>query len=253
MAATLSQGSTGEDVRILQAVLNYHRRGADALLDRDGIFGPMTHQRVQGFQQANLLAADGIVGPNTAGALMTICRTTSEYVVQRDDLAIGAGGEADPASSVTREYELKDGIVVNLDPWEKPPAKAKYVLEFEASWVIKNPRLPAPLQLSVGAEVGRTLVTHAPDAPKVAASLGGDDLGRVGQAVGELLAECLEDRRRSPQSRPDFTAPKSVTGSVRDHIAIQGWESPLCIAVPTSVRRGPMDSRNRWVSVIATP
>jgi Putative peptidoglycan binding domain len=175
MASTLVLGSSGEEVTRLQAVLNYHRRGAaDPLLRVDGIFGPLTQQRVRGFQSTNLLAVDGIVGPNTAAALMTICRTTAEYVVEKDieRWEIGGGRANQPGTTVTREYELMDGISVTLDPWDGPPAKPKYVLEFETSWVIKNPRLPVPLVLSIGAEVGRLLVTPAPDAPYIYSGAG---------------------------------------------------------------------------------
>lgn len=174
MARLLSLGLSGEDVSRLQAALNYHRRGlADPQLTVDGIFGPLTDSRVRGFQSTNLLTPDGLVGPNTAGALMTICQTTAEYVVTKveDEFAVGSGqGQGD--AEVEREYELKDGISVTLDPWAAPPAKLRYTLEFETSWVIKNPRLPAPLTLSIGAEVGRTLLTPSPDAPYTYAGAG---------------------------------------------------------------------------------
>jgi peptidoglycan hydrolase-like protein with peptidoglycan-binding domain len=55
------QGSTGEDVRTVQYLVNAqgHPTGVD------GIFGPLTKAAVQAFQASRGLAADGIVGPHT--------------------------------------------------------------------------------------------------------------------------------------------------------------------------------------------
>lgn len=165
MPRTLSEGTTGSDVRMLQTVLNYHRAApTDDLLTADGIFGSKTKKRVKSFQAQNQLPADGIVGPNTAKALMTICRFSAHYVATRTDaeLVVGNGPGQGPT---TTHYELKDGLKLTLNPWAAPPAKLSYVLEFDASWVIKNPNLPGPLSLSVGADIGTIPVPHSPDAP----------------------------------------------------------------------------------------
>ena len=64
---TLTQGSTGPDVRRLQSILVMIK-----LLDVsgiDGVFGPKTQDAVKSFQQGNGLTADGIVGPLTWKAL----------------------------------------------------------------------------------------------------------------------------------------------------------------------------------------
>jgi peptidoglycan hydrolase-like protein with peptidoglycan-binding domain len=58
-------GSSGEEVRAAQMMLNRHGFG----LVVDGIFGPLTHQAVVAFQQAQGVAVDGIIGPITWGAL----------------------------------------------------------------------------------------------------------------------------------------------------------------------------------------
>jgi peptidoglycan hydrolase-like protein with peptidoglycan-binding domain len=57
----LRAGSQGEDVRELQGLLG---------VTVDGIFGDQTRAAVIGFQKANGLAVDGIVGPITWGALV---------------------------------------------------------------------------------------------------------------------------------------------------------------------------------------
>jgi hypothetical protein len=64
---TISPGSTGPLVKLIQAALNRH--GADLVVD--GIFGPMTQAAVISFQRAHGLEADGNVGPITWGALFT--------------------------------------------------------------------------------------------------------------------------------------------------------------------------------------
>jgi hypothetical protein len=62
---TISYGSTGTSVELIQAALN--RYGAHLVVD--GIFGPLTGSAVISFQRAHQLEADGIVGPITWGAL----------------------------------------------------------------------------------------------------------------------------------------------------------------------------------------
>lgn len=65
-AATYRQGSTGEQVRIIQTKLKnwgYYDGAAD------GIFGSGTAEAVRYFQRKNGLTADGIVGPATLKAL----------------------------------------------------------------------------------------------------------------------------------------------------------------------------------------
>jgi peptidoglycan hydrolase-like protein with peptidoglycan-binding domain len=54
-------GSTGENVRSVQYLLNAH----GATISVDGDFGPITKSAVQQFQSANGLQADGIVGNMT--------------------------------------------------------------------------------------------------------------------------------------------------------------------------------------------
>ena len=65
-AATYRQGSTGEQVRIIQTKLKNWGYYDGAV---DGIFGSGTAEAVQYFQRKNGLTADGIVGPATLKAL----------------------------------------------------------------------------------------------------------------------------------------------------------------------------------------
>ena len=65
-AATYRQGSTGEQVRIIQTKLkNWGYYDGEI----DGIFGSATAEAVRYFQRKNGLAVDGIVGPATLKAL----------------------------------------------------------------------------------------------------------------------------------------------------------------------------------------
>ncbi|NET62196.1 MAG: peptidoglycan-binding protein [Symploca sp. SIO2E6] len=59
--STLKQGSTGQDVKELQVILN--SIGDNLVID--GIFGLKTLQAVIAFQKQHNLLVDGIVGPKT--------------------------------------------------------------------------------------------------------------------------------------------------------------------------------------------
>ncbi|MFY9781158.1 MAG: peptidoglycan-binding protein [Candidatus Baltobacteraceae bacterium] len=67
------QGSTGENVRTVQYLLN----AQGASLTVDGDFGPLTAAAVVAFQSANGLAADGIVGDETWPVLIADVSTGS--------------------------------------------------------------------------------------------------------------------------------------------------------------------------------
>lgn len=56
MKPTISRGSRGEDVKLLQKWLNLYQ---------DGIFGPATESGVKEWQREHGLTVDGIVGPKT--------------------------------------------------------------------------------------------------------------------------------------------------------------------------------------------
>ena len=69
----ISYGSTGDDVKKLQELLN---ASGNYNLDVDGNFGPKTQSAVKDYQKQNNLAVDGIVGKNTWGALTAASNTT---------------------------------------------------------------------------------------------------------------------------------------------------------------------------------
>ena len=95
MAGTLSpwplvrQGDRDHPVRTLQWLL----RARGHIVDVDGIFGPKTDAAVRAFQQERGLAVDGIVGPNTWGALI--------IQVQR-------GSEGDAVRGVQEEFQFRN-------------------------------------------------------------------------------------------------------------------------------------------------
>jgi len=66
MSLLLKLGSSGEDVAALQRALEDAGFSPGSV---DGVFGPATEAAVLAFQRSEKLAADGIVGPNTAEAL----------------------------------------------------------------------------------------------------------------------------------------------------------------------------------------
>ncbi len=64
---TLQRGSGGDHVEQVQSLLV--RIGYDGVGAADGVFGPATETGVRAFQGDKALAVDGIVGPNTWGAI----------------------------------------------------------------------------------------------------------------------------------------------------------------------------------------
>ena len=85
---TLSLGSTGEDVKDLQKVLN----GTVADLAVDGVFGKQTQEAVMAFQKQYGLIVDGIVGPKTWAIVDTI-ETDENDTNVRPTLRRGSTGE----------------------------------------------------------------------------------------------------------------------------------------------------------------
>lgn len=71
---TIKLGSKGDNVKILQGILN---------LIQDGIFGPLTQEAVKEFQKTSGLIPDGIVGPKTWDKLGLILnkRVIKEIIV----------------------------------------------------------------------------------------------------------------------------------------------------------------------------
>ena len=62
----LRRGSEGAAVELLQLALD---RAGFGPLETDGIFGPATEAALRRFQQREGLAADGVAGPLSFGAL----------------------------------------------------------------------------------------------------------------------------------------------------------------------------------------
>lgn len=79
---TISRGSSGPDVRVVQSLLNRIGYNAGPV---DGIFGSRTYQAVTAFQTNNSLVPDGIVGPATWAVLDRLLRGYDTYTVRPGD------------------------------------------------------------------------------------------------------------------------------------------------------------------------
>ncbi|TCO38509.1 peptidoglycan hydrolase-like protein with peptidoglycan-binding domain [Rathayibacter tanaceti] len=87
----LSSGSTGDDVTTAQYLL----RGSGQSLDVDGAFGPGTAAAVTAFQSAKGLAADGVIGQATWGALtVTVQSGSSGDAVRAAQTQLNANGSS---------------------------------------------------------------------------------------------------------------------------------------------------------------
>lgn len=68
----LAEGDTGPDVEELQRLLTASGFPCDA----DGDFGPLTNRAVRDFQASRHLSVDGVVGPQTWGALLSVAASS---------------------------------------------------------------------------------------------------------------------------------------------------------------------------------
>ena len=89
---TLRKGARGNDVRVVQEVLNAKHV--------DGIFGTITETAVKTFQREQNLQADGIVGPQTWAALGRVygLPDSEPALWQNNIIATVFGGTADPGT-----------------------------------------------------------------------------------------------------------------------------------------------------------
>jgi peptidoglycan hydrolase-like protein with peptidoglycan-binding domain len=67
----VKKGDTGDAVRGVQEVIQFHDQSDNPPNHVDGIFGPKTDQWVRGFQDAVGTTVDGIVGPITWRAMVS--------------------------------------------------------------------------------------------------------------------------------------------------------------------------------------
>jgi hypothetical protein len=117
----VDRGDSGVDVTTIQYLLTYHGFSTGA----DGAFGPGTEANVIKFQQANGLAADGEVGPNTWSKLIvTVRRGNTGNAVKAAQAQLNANGASltvdgdfgGGTESAAKAYQTKanlasDGII----------------------------------------------------------------------------------------------------------------------------------------------
>ncbi|HEY7418099.1 MAG TPA: peptidoglycan-binding protein [Ktedonobacteraceae bacterium] len=124
---TLQSGSTGNDVKSLQMMLNAH----GAKLTVDGDFGPKTLAAVKAFQSSKKLSVDGVVGPQTWSAVIVTTKSgstgTAVTALQQQLNAHGAKLTVNGtygASTVTavKNYQSSHKLTANgnayLQTWE---------------------------------------------------------------------------------------------------------------------------------------
>ena len=87
LLATVNPDETGPMVKVLQTVLIVRSLIRDAVANLDGIYGPMTQQRVRDFQKVSGIDPIAIVGPETWTALLGVKHTVTTR---------GLPGEDDP-------------------------------------------------------------------------------------------------------------------------------------------------------------
>lgn len=114
----VGEGSTGENVRSIQLMLNAH---GDSL-SVDGDFGPDTKSAVESYQSAHGLDVDGVVGPQTWPALIIqTSNGSSGSAVEALQRQLNVNGESVTVDSdfgslteaAVRDFQTKHGLGVD--------------------------------------------------------------------------------------------------------------------------------------------
>ncbi len=104
---TLTIGSSGPDVKLIQSLLNRIGYNAGTV---DGNFGAQTRQAVLQFQRDNGLTADGIVGPATWNMFERLLRGYDIYTIRTGDTLY----------SIARKYYTTLNAVLTANPGINP-------------------------------------------------------------------------------------------------------------------------------------
>lgn len=127
----LAKGDEGEDVRVLQERL---RIAGFYYGNATGIFGPITEEAVQRFQDSYKLSVDGIAGPATLGKLPGMGIGDGEEapkkVVNRDKLRVGDRGEP---VRIVQEQLIQAGYLEGEPNGYYGPYTADAVRRFQAA------------------------------------------------------------------------------------------------------------------------
>jgi cell wall-associated NlpC family hydrolase len=99
---SLKIGSSGAQVKLLQERLKHY----GASINPDGDFGAVTDREVKKFQAANNLKEDGVVGPVTAGKLMS---STAKSITASSSTSTGSTG----SGSASKSYLARAKIAVD--------------------------------------------------------------------------------------------------------------------------------------------
>ncbi len=109
----IKKGSTGENVKVLQKMLNDR---INCSLKVDGIFGNLTKNCVMRFQSKNNLAVDGIVGSKTCSKLNSLNdKVSSNTSYSSSDYAIVLGNKV----NVRKRATTSSSIITTVNRNEK--------------------------------------------------------------------------------------------------------------------------------------
>lgn len=106
---TYRNGSTGENVKILQSMLN-EKENCNLVVD--GIFGSKTKECVKKYQQNNNLSVDGIVGKMTCGSLNQTETTNNNPVNKKYIVKTGVNFRQGPSTNYNTYGILQQGTEV---------------------------------------------------------------------------------------------------------------------------------------------
>lgn len=156
---TLTYGSSGQPVILLQTVLNAWAqfKSVTPQLVPDGAFGPRTLERVKQFQLSAALIVDGIVGPMTWQALEPFIQAVKANVPIPNDEA--AAGER--IVSTAWQWYMSFGWLPNTKPDPYNPRIAAAFCADDTNPIRPRQGGAALGQIMAIAEVGRGAPTRA--------------------------------------------------------------------------------------------
>lgn len=144
---TLSKGSKGEQVKILQQKLN---SSTSCNLEADGSFGSKTAWCVKKFQKDNNLTVDGKVGPATCRKVNSSSNTAKQYTLVKVKNSTGANIRKSPNTSSDIYEDAPKGTLFKVISSTTVSGKTWYKIKYKNSYAYVNGNMVSKINVKNG-------------------------------------------------------------------------------------------------------